>query len=48
MASVYVKHIILLVNLQNLEWAVIGALQWFAVSIMSNVHIALDARLSGV
>ena len=40
MAPVHVKHIILLMSLQDLERAVIGALQWFAVSIMTNVHIA--------
>ena len=40
MASVHVKHIVLLMSLQDLEWAAIRALQWFAVGIMANVHIA--------
>ena len=39
-ATVHVKYVILRMSLEDLERAVIGALQWFAVSIMADVHIS--------
>ena len=46
MASIHIKHIILLMSLNNLERAVVRALQWFAVSVMSDIHIASGGKIA--
>ena len=46
MASIHVEHVILLMSLNNLERAVVGALQWGAVSVMSDIHIASGGKIA--
>ena len=45
MAAVHFEHVVLVISLKDLKWAIVGVLQWAAVGIMVNIHITSGCQV---
>ena len=48
LAVIHIKHVVFVMDLKDLEWPIVGALQWTTGSVMANVYITGESQGVGL